>query len=135
MIEAWSEGYEQSDVYTLARMVHEDGMPVLRADLERIDLFVFDRNGEDPGTTIHEELELEIAAVQTDGYVLDGLWSNSGAPDTIGYNFKHVLESEYGVTEGLGGHVLRIEYRFQRTGGRGPLWLVHNRTVAPVSSS
>ena len=134
MIKGYSEGYEESDVYTLARMVNENGQPLLRAEVERIDLLVYDVTGESPQQPIHEELELEVTAVLTDGYVLDDLWSNSGAPDAIGYNFSHVLESEHGVTEGLGGHVLRLVYKFSRI-GKGPLWLVHNRTLKPVGTA
>lgn len=133
-LEAWSEGYEGADVYTMARMVHENGQPLLRADVTRIDLRVFDTNGEDPHTPIEEQLELDVASVLTDGYRLDDLWANSGAPDAIGYNFLHILEGEHGVTEGLAGHRLRLEYCFSRTGTRSPVWLAHNRTLAPLSS-
>jgi len=120
----------RTDVYTLARVTDEALRSIEVIDVKQVILRILDKQGEDPLEVIDEMVIEPVDSVVFDTLQLDELWQTPSAPDALGYNFRHVLLRpwETYALEWIAGHVIQLEYEFQRE-GKSSLWVVHDREL------
>ena len=102
----------------LARVVGADGMVVTRAAFSSVTYSVFLLDDQDPdiqtAVTGHGDVELTVDDVLYDTLQQDSLWTK----DTIGYNFKHVLDVSENPAFAVAGRSYRVLFALTPTSGQ-----------------
>ncbi len=122
----YSEAFEGSDIWTLARPAGPDNVVLLKDDVTKVDISIFDVDT--PTTTEHNEPGgITLANVMETSLQTDGYWTK----DATGYTLKHrVTFAEHGME---GGHSYRVEYDLT-TVNFGKLPLLHIVKCRSLSS-
>lgn len=117
-----SELLEGKDIWTKARVVGDDLIALLQADVDGWSLQVFDRDADDSETAIYTFTMTSPSSVVYNTLQLDSSWTR----DDIGYNFKHQVDSAAWTQQG--GHTYVLEYQLETTAW-GPVPVIHHVTI------
>jgi len=102
----------------LARVVGPDGMVVTPAAISAVAYSVFLLDDQDPDSqtavTGHGDVALTVEDVLYDTLQRDNLWTK----DTIGYNFKHVLDVSEHPAFAAAGRSYRVLFSLTPTSGQ-----------------
>jgi hypothetical protein len=119
--------------WTMARLVGEDGIMLVTADVLSVAVYVFDEST--PGAAaIYSNTAIAPADVIFDSPQRDRRWT---LPDE-GYTFAHYLSAAtvFGASPGTekGNHVYALEYRITTTptNASGTIWVIRRVKVAAV---
>lgn len=117
--------------WTLARVVGQDGLLLLQADVQAVSLNVFDAGK--PGTAaIYTNAAIDPTTVIFDTPQRDRRWT---LPDQ-GYNFGHYLSAAtaFGLTPEVGGHSYTLKYLVTTTArnASGVIPIIRTVDVAPT---
>lgn len=110
-----SEIWEGKNIWTKARVVGEDNVPLVQADVTSYSLSVFDLNSDTSETAVYTFTATSASSVVFNSLQLDTSWRK----DTVGYNFKH--EVAYDAFTQQGGHVYLFEYELDTDDGPVPV--------------
>lgn len=117
-----SELLEGKDIWTKARVVGDDLVPLLQADVSGYSLQVFDRDSDTSETSIYTFTTTSATSVVYNTLQLGPEWTK----DDIGYNFKHRVDDAAWAQQG--GHTYVLEYQLETTAW-GPVPVIHHVTV------
>ena len=110
--------FKNGSVTLMARIVGAAGANILRSDIAavRYTVFLLDDQDPDERTTItgHDDVALTVASVLFDLLQTDPMWT----VDTIGYNFRHVLDVSAHQAFAIAGRRYLIEHRLTPTSGQ-----------------
>ncbi len=102
----------------LARVVGNDGLPIVRADLASIKYSVYLLDDQDANArtvvTGHDDVSLTVADVIFDTLQTDALWT----VDATGYNFRHVLDVSANPAFAMAGRRYLVEFELTPTAGQ-----------------
>jgi hypothetical protein len=124
-IDIYGTAFKNGSLTAMARIVGADGENITQADIATVRYSVFLLDDQDPDSrtaiTGHAQITLPVYEVVFNSLQLDATWT----VDTIGYNFRHVLDIaaypafavagrryllEYALTP-LAGQVILVRYR------------------------
>ena len=117
---------EDSGVTILSRIVGDDALPIVKADLTSITYKVFDLTSDDPSVIINSGTP-NITTDIFDTLQTDARWTT----DATGYNFKHTLPA---VAFPDGNARYRVEYKFQPVSAQ-PLFLLADLSTTNLFGS
>ena len=110
--------FKNGSATLLARVVGEDGAGVTRASLSAADYTVYTLDTNDPGAAVavagHDNGSVGVSALIYDALQTDALWD----VDTIGYNFRHVLDVSTNQAFAAAGQTYRVVFRLTPTSGQ-----------------
>lgn len=112
---------EGKNIWTKARVLGEDNIPLLQADVTGYSLQVFDTDVSTSETAVYSFSTTSASSVIFNTLQLDSSWRK----DTIGYNFKHEVAYDAWVQQG--GHTYVLEYEL--TTDDGPVPVIHRVTI------
>lgn len=102
---------KNGSVTLLARIVGAGGANIIRADIGSIQYSVYlldDQDADDrTPVTGHTDVSLTVADVVFNSLQTDVLWT----ADSIGYNFRHVLDVSSDAAFAIAGRRYLVEYR------------------------
>jgi hypothetical protein len=105
-------------VTLLARIVGATGANIVQADISSAKYSVYLLDDRDPNNRLaitgHTEVSLTAASVLFNSLQTDQLWTI----DTIGYNFRHVLDVSSHQAFSTAGRRFLIEYRLTPVSGQ-----------------
>lgn len=117
--------------WTLARVVGQDGILLLQADVQTISLNVYD-NSIPNAVAIYTNAAIDPTTVIFDTPQIDRRWT---LPDQ-GYNFGHYLPAAtaFGITPEVGGDTYLLKYVITTTArnASGPIPIVRKVKVNPL---
>ncbi len=120
--------FQNGTATLLARVVGNDGAPIVQADAATIDCSICLLDDDDPDFRQplegHENVELDPAAVVSNQLVVDSLWTI----DAVGYNFRHEPDVSLSPAFPWAGKKYLVEYRL--TPPAGQIVLVRFRLYA-----
>ena len=122
--------------WTMARVVGENGLMLVTADVEAVDVFVYDETVGNLafGSGLIYFTTILSASVMFDSPQRDRRWT---LPDE-GYNFAHYMSADtaFQAVDEIGGHTYRLEYRITTTAtnASGVIFVVRRVRVAPIYS-
>lgn len=117
-----SELVEGKDIWTKARVVGDDLVPLLQADCSGWSLQVFDRDSDTSETSLYTFTQTSVSSVVYNTLQLGPEWTK----DDIGYNFKHQIPQASFTQQG--GHTYVLEYQLE-TSTWGPVPVIHHVSV------
>ena len=110
--------FKNGSAVFLARVVGGDGMPVTQLDISsaKYSVYLLDEDDADAATAVvgHQDVALAVSAVIYDTLQTGGLWDK----DSVGYNFRHVLDVSQGQAFGTAGRVYRAVYELTPVSGQ-----------------
>jgi hypothetical protein len=110
--------FKNGSATLLARVVGAAGTPIARADVASIRYTVYLLDHHDPDRQMplagHIGVPLAVAEAVYDIVQIDALWTR----DTVGYNFKHVLDVSSHQAFPTAGRGYRIVYEIAPTNGQ-----------------
>lgn len=106
---------EGKNIWTKARVLGEDNVPLLQADVTDYSLQVFDLNSDASETPVYQFSSTSASSVVFNTLQLDSSWTK----DDVGYNFKH--EVAYDAWAQQGGHTYVLEYELETDDGPVPI--------------
>lgn len=110
--------FKNGSATLLARVVGEDGSPVSRASLSAAAYTVYTLDVDDPDAAVavagHDNVSVAVSALIYDTLQTDALWD----VDTIGYNFRHMLDVSTNQAFATAGQTYRIVFRLTPTSGQ-----------------
>ena len=102
---------KNGSVTLLARIVGAAGANIIRADIGsiRYSVYLLDDQDADARTPVtgHTDASLTVADVVFDSLQTDVLWT----ADSLGYNFRHVLDVSSDAAFAIAGRRYLVEYR------------------------
>lgn len=102
----------------LARVVGEDGQPIVQADIASAKYIVYllDDQDADARTAVtgHDDVSLTVSEVIFDSLQTGGLWT----VDETGYNFRHGLDVSANQAFTIAGRRFLVEHRLTPTSGQ-----------------
>jgi hypothetical protein len=117
----YGAAFRNGAVTLLARIVGQNGANVLQADLSAIQYTVYLLDDQDPDSRTavanHTNVTLSVAEVIFDTLQTDDLWT----VDTIGYNFRHVLDVSAHPAFAIAGRRYLVEHQLTPTVGQAIL--------------
>jgi hypothetical protein len=111
---------QNEDIYTLARVINPEQVPLVPTDVASISCAVYDLSTQSLTPVLTPTIN--VGAVMQPQLLTDYGWLQ----DDIGYNFRHRLEVG---TSLIGGHTYRIEYRLLANSGLSWTRLYVNKAV------
>lgn len=111
---------QNEDIYTLARVINPEQIPLVPTDVASIVCAVYDLSTQNLTPVLTPTIN--VGAVMQSTLLTNYGWLQ----DDIGYNFRHRLE--VGTTL-IGGHTYRIEYKLDATAGLSWTKLYVNKVV------
>lgn len=103
--------FKNGSATLLARIVGKDGANVVRSDLVAVKYGVYlldDRNADGrTAVTGHADVALAVPDVVFDTLQTDAIWT----VDSVGYNFRHVLDVSTHHAFAVAGRRYLVEYR------------------------
>ena len=110
-IDIYGTAFKNGSVTFLARIVGQSGGNVLQTDLNTVKyaVYLLDDQNSDSRTAVagHTDVTLPVADVVFNTLQTDAIWT----VDTIGYNFRHVLDVSAHQAFTVAGRRYLVEYR------------------------
>ena len=110
--------FKNSSVILLARVVGEDGRPVTTSTITSIEYTVYQLDEADPDSLTavsgHTAVAVGVNGTIFDSLQTDDLWS----VDTVGYNFRHVLDVSQDQAFPKAGVHYQVRYKLTPASGQ-----------------
>ncbi|MGQ9576485.1 MAG: hypothetical protein ACUVUC_14325 [Thermoguttaceae bacterium] len=110
--------FKNGSATLLARVVGASGTPITRSQIAAIQYSIFLLQEDDPDSQTpvagHAGVSVPVSSVIYDSLQTDALWTR----DSVGYNFKHVLEVEEHPAFAAAGRSYRIVYELRPAAGQ-----------------
>ena len=110
-IDIYGTAFRNGSITLLARIVGLGGGNILPADINAVKytVFLLDDQNADSRTAVagHNDVTLPVAGVIFNALQTDAVWT----VDTIGYNFRHVLDVSVSPAFAVAGRRYLVEYR------------------------
>jgi len=110
--------FKNGSAVFLARVVGGDGTPVTQLDISsaKYSVYLLDEDDPDCAAAVvgHQDVALAVSEVIYDTLQTGGLWDK----DSVGYNFRHVLDLSQGQAFATAGRVYRAVYELTPVSGQ-----------------
>ena len=115
---------EGKNIWTKARVVGEDNVALVQADVTGYSLSVFDLTSDTSETAIYSFSDTSATSVVFNTLQTDSSWRK----DSVGYNFKAMVA--YTAWTQQGGHTYQLEWNLSTSDG--PVPIIHRVKILPI---
>jgi hypothetical protein len=109
---------KNGSVTLLARVVGDDGQPIVQADLAaaKYSVYLLDDDDPDARTAVagHADVAVAVAGLIFDTLQTDDLWT----VDDVGYNFRHAIDVSTSEAFAVAGRRYLVEFRLTPASGQ-----------------